>query len=159
MIVSAAEATVMGIPTTALVSGVVALLLGVFAVVQTFLNRTGGPREKRRQAAAEAKAKADQDERARREPGWAEVVAESRQLRIDNGKLFEGQQELRGMITALQENMTRRDQAMARVLRSAADQWPKGSRGPVLDPADLAILEDTIPHQWRIASNPEGIIP
>jgi hypothetical protein len=42
----------------------------------------------------------------------------------------------------------RRTTAFARILRAIAAQWTGDSRGPNLDPADIAEIEDTIPPQW-----------
>jgi hypothetical protein len=131
-IAETSEAVATGIPSTVLVPGLVAVLV------------------------ADQRAKEAQDERARREPGWDDIVAESRKLREDLGKSYDDFQRLRQEFKGMQIVVDRRDRATARVLRSAADQWPKGTSGPVFDPADLAILEDTMPHQWRAAPNPEG---
>jgi hypothetical protein len=38
-----------------------------------------------------------------------------------------------------------RTRAMTRLLRSIANQWPLDHPGPVLDPSDIAEIEDTIP--------------
>ena len=42
----------------------------------------------------------------------------------------------------------RRTSAFTRILRAIAAQWTGDSRGPNLDPADIAEIEDTIPPQW-----------
>jgi hypothetical protein len=154
-----AEAVVFGIPAVAIIPGLFTIAGIIIAGVVTWLNRKGGARDLRRQAAAEAQAKADQDERARREPGWDDIVAESRALREDLRKADEDFQRLRQEFKGMQIVVDRRDRATARVLRSAADQWPKGASGPVFDPADLAVLEDTMPHQWRPTNVPEGHTP
>jgi hypothetical protein len=150
------EAVAAGVPATVLVPGLIAVVVALISGFFMWLNRKGGARDQRRQAEADARAKADQDERARREPGWDDIVAESRKLREDLGKSYDDIQKLRQEFIGMQIVVDRRDRATARVLRSAADQWPKGSSGPQFDPDDLAILEDTIPHQWRLAPNPEG---
>jgi hypothetical protein len=155
-IAETSEAVATGIPSTVLVPGLVAILVAVIGGCFAWLNRKGGARDQRRQAAADQRAKEAQDERARREPGWDDIVAESRKLREDLGKSYDDFQRLRQEFKGMQIVVDRRDRATARVLRSAADQWPKGTSGPVFDPADLAILEDTMPHQWRAAPNPEG---
>lgn len=41
-----------------------------------------------------------------------------------------------------------RTSAMTRILRAIAGQWPQGHPGPILDPADIAAVEETIPSQW-----------
>lgn len=41
-----------------------------------------------------------------------------------------------------------RTAAMTRILRAIAGQWPVGFPGPILDPADIAAVEETIPAQW-----------
>jgi flagellar biosynthesis/type III secretory pathway M-ring protein FliF/YscJ len=150
------EAVIAGVPATVIVPGLVTLILGIITSIVAIVNRKGGARDLARQQAAEKKAKDEQDERARREPGWDDIVAESRKLREDLGKSYDDFQRLRQEFKGMQIVVDRRDRATARVLRSAADQWPKGTSGPVFDPADLAILEDTMPHQWRAAPNPEG---
>jgi hypothetical protein len=38
--------------------------------------------------------------------------------------------------------------AMTRILRALAAQWPVDAPGPVLDPEDIAAVEETIPEQW-----------
>lgn len=43
---------------------------------------------------------------------------------------------------------TARAAATARVLRQIADQWAGDPNGPKLDPADLRLIEDTVPPQW-----------
>ncbi|WP_378144825.1 hypothetical protein ACFJGV_15210 [Cnuibacter sp. UC19_7] len=48
----------------------------------------------------------------------------------------------------------RRTSAFTRILRAIAAQWTGDSRGPDLDPADIAEIEDTIPPQW-IRRHPE----
>lgn len=150
------EAVAFGIPAVALVPVAGMVLVALIGGFYAWLNRKGGARDQRRQSEADARAKADQDERARREPGWDDIVAESRALREDLRKSDADFQKLREEFKGMQIIVDRRDRATARVLRSAADQWPKGSGGPVFDPSDLAILEDTIPHQWRIAPVPKG---
>lgn len=38
--------------------------------------------------------------------------------------------------------------AFIRILRTIARQWPPDNPGPVLDPEDIAVVEDSIPVQW-----------
>ena len=50
-------------------------------------------------------------------------------------------------VRSLQANQVRRDGAFSRILKALAAQWPD-PHGPKLDPADIAIIEETIPAQW-----------
>lgn len=47
----------------------------------------------------------------------------------------------------LEHRETRRTQAITRILRAIAKQWPN-ENGPDLDPADIAEIEETIPPAW-----------
>ncbi|QJU52917.1 hypothetical protein SCB71_06240 [Herbiconiux sp. KACC 21604] len=47
-----------------------------------------------------------------------------------------------------EERDKKRTSAFTRILRAIAAQWTGDSRGPNLDPADIAEIEDTIPPQW-----------
>lgn len=55
------------------------------------------------------------------------------------------------------EKLERREETMkaavARIFRSIARAWPPGFPRPRLDPADIAILEETIPHEWLPGSD------
>jgi len=55
----------------------------------------------------------------------------------------------------LQTTQSRRDGAMTRILKALAAQWPD-PHGPKLDPADIAIIEETVPAQWIRRPEPEG---
>lgn len=46
------------------------------------------------------------------------------------------------------EKSQTRDRAIGNVLQALAAQWPPGTR-PVLNPRDLAVLDDIVPPQWR----------
>jgi hypothetical protein len=55
---------------------------------------------------------------------------------------------VRDELKALKTESTTRTRAITRILRSIASQWPPDHPGPVLDPADVAAVEETIPPQW-----------
>lgn len=50
-------------------------------------------------------------------------------------------------LDVVETTSTRKMSAVARVLRSIANQWPD-PHGPNLDPADIDEIEDTIPPTW-----------
>lgn len=59
-------------------------------------------------------------------------------------------------LDVVETTSTRKMSAVARILRSIADQWPD-PHGPNLDPADIADIEDTIPRTWlRRPRPPQG---
>lgn len=56
--------------------------------------------------------------------------------------------EVRNELGALRDSERVRTIAMSRILRAIANQWPAGHPGPLLDPADIAAVEDTIPERF-----------
>lgn len=56
-------------------------------------------------------------------------------------------------IKVLEERETRRSGAITRILRDIARQWPSGTKGPDLDPADILEIEETIPAAWIRVKN------
>lgn len=65
--------------------------------------------------------------------------------RIDH--LEKQSEELESQYDTLERRQRERDGAFARILRAIANQWPSKT-GPDLDPADIALVEDTIPTGW-----------
>lgn len=57
-------------------------------------------------------------------------------------------EDVREELRQAKKNERIRTQAFVRVLRSIATQWPPDSPLPVLDPADIKAVEETIPTQW-----------
>jgi hypothetical protein len=55
--------------------------------------------------------------------------------------------EFRTEINDLRAKDLSRTQAITRILRTIANQWP-GVQGPDLDPDDIRAVEETIPPQW-----------
>lgn len=53
----------------------------------------------------------------------------------------------------VEEAAVKRTSAFARILRSIAHQWPN-EHGPDLDPADISLIEDTIPPTWLRRARP-----
>jgi hypothetical protein len=51
-------------------------------------------------------------------------------------------------ITVLEGAEKARSGAITRILRAIANQWPVTIPGPLLDPADIEAIEETIPTQW-----------
>ena len=47
------------------------------------------------------------------------------------------------------DHVERQLSAMGRVLAQAAEQWPSDRSGPVFDPHDIALLDNTMPLAWR----------
>lgn len=45
--------------------------------------------------------------------------------------------------------MDRKMAAVSRILREAAEQWPRDMPGPTFRKADLDLLDETLPPQWR----------
>jgi hypothetical protein len=56
--------------------------------------------------------------------------------------------ELEVRLDEVEKRETRRSGAFTRILRAIAAQWPAGTPGPLLDPRDIAEVEETIPPQW-----------
>lgn len=67
----------------------------------------------------------------------------TKQLQISWEKI----DELSEKVDTLETRENQRTNAITRIFRAIAKQWP-GPDGPDLDPADIAILEDTIPSAW-----------
>lgn len=65
-----------------------------------------------------------------------------------NEQVEERMEPIRNELTNLKANERTRTRAMTRILRAIAAQWPQGFTGPVLDPDDIAAVEETIPTQW-----------
>lgn len=118
-----------------------AVVSGVFAIV----NRRGS-------------------EAARRQPTWAELTAENRALRSDVAAAaaqlraaadYATQRDddyidLRREFEDFKDRVEGRDAILARVLRSAAGQWPTGAPGPTFDHIiELDQIDDLIPPAWR----------
>lgn len=70
-------------------------------------------------------------------------IAERRRLELQ--RVYERLDALEGDVTALKK----RDVAFGNVLRDAANQWPSDRPGPVFNPADTRVIEDTFPAAWR----------
>lgn len=85
-------------------------------------------------------------------PTWSEAMKENRELRVELKGLrteFETHKtQTDSNIEGLRNEMQRQGGATRRVFRDVARQWV-GPRPPVLDPLDIAILEDTLPASWR----------
>lgn len=62
---------------------------------------------------------------------------------------------IRDKLEKQERRETTRTNAFMNLLRSIAAQWPREHPGPVLDPADIEAIEDTIPPHWL----PEGGTP
>ncbi len=59
-------------------------------------------------------------------------------------------------LDVVETTSTRKMSAVARILRSIADQWPD-PHGPNLDPHDISAIENTIPPTWlRRPPQPPG---
>lgn len=54
---------------------------------------------------------------------------------------------LKDNVATLTEKDRLKSGAFARILKSIARQWPT-DHGPDLDPADISLIEDTIPPHW-----------
>lgn len=57
-------------------------------------------------------------------------------------------------VETLKRNDNRKTSAITRILRAIAAQWP-GDKGPVLDPNDIAEIEETIPLAWLRSHPPK----
>lgn len=112
---------------------VVGAVLSVLSAVWAFLNRKGTERH---------------EKRTLRPPTWPEVWSrmENQDARIEaqDEKLEQQAQD----IGALQQRFSDQTNAIKRLLRSIAVQWPKGFPPPVLDQHDVDALGDTMPRQW-----------
>lgn len=72
-------------------------------------------------------------------------------------------EELRQEMTTLTSKFSQWKAAVARVFHAIAAQWT-GDGGPDIDPADIALLEDTIPLRWmrrraRTSTAPISTVP
>jgi hypothetical protein len=61
---------------------------------------------------------------------------------------------MEGLVHDLEKRESRRTNAITRILRDIAKQWPD-TDGPKLNPIDIAEIEETIPSAW-IKKNPSG---
>lgn len=120
---------------------VAAIVSGVFAIIL----RRGG-------------------EAARRAPTWTELTSENRALRADLAAAatqlraatnYTTQRDddfidLRREFEDFKDRVEGRDAILARVLRSAAAQWPIGEKGPAFDHIiELDMIDDLMPPAWR----------
>lgn len=62
---------------------------------------------------------------------------------------------VRAELAEERELRRRRDSAFGRLLRAIAAQWQGDAGGPDLDPADIAVVEDTIPAAWMRGGGPK----
>lgn len=102
--------------------------------------------------------------RAKRQPSWAEVVAENRALRAESAAATiaaraataaanareDDYTDLRREFEDFRDRVEGRDAILTRFLHSAQTQWPLGHPGPVFDHiVDLDLIDDLIPPAWR----------
>lgn len=86
---------------------------------------------------------------------WLKLRADSRSLALQLDKEIDDRiaRELKSAWTRIdaleqeQKTHTAQMSAVARILRAIARQWPD-EHGPDLDPADITLIEDTIPASW-----------
>lgn len=85
-------------------------------------------------------------------PTWVEAMTENREQRAEINALRSEFDEYRDKTDTELERMrsiiSRQATAFRRVLRDIARQWTS-PLPPQLDPEDVAVLEDTVPKEWR----------
>lgn len=128
----------MGIPDELIPIIVVSItaLAAVLAASLTFLAAYLKLRADGRSLAAELDQAIDERIAQALKDAWTEIDALKERLRELVAQLANDQQEHSAQMAAV-----------ARILRAIARQWPDDT-GPDLDPADIALIEDTIPAHW-----------
>lgn len=74
-------------------------------------------------------------------------------LARDNAELAAKVENLEAKVDSIERLLAVTKGAFTRILRALAIQWP-GAVVPNLDPADIALIEDTIPPHWIRPSRP-----
>lgn len=111
---------------------IIGAVVGGAGVVLTFLATRG---KTKTDAKTALDARIDERVSDQLEGAWTEI----RQLKKD--------------VETLTEKDRLKSGAFARILRSIARQWPT-DHGPDLDPADIALIEETIPPTWLRKARP-----
>lgn len=102
-----------------------------------------------------------------REPSWVELTTENRALRADLTAVQDAQdamrtdlQNLHATLNQKTDELSQKTDAFKSVLEDISRQTPPQFH-PRLNPIDMGILEDTLPHAWLISptTNATPIVP
>lgn len=119
------------------IAGVLLLFVGTVITVQATKGKT------KSDAKAAMDARIDEKVNQSLERAWTRIELLEEHSRKADAK----SRKLEENVRDLNEKDRMKSSAMARILRAIEKQWPD-EHGPDLDPADIEMIEDTIPASW-----------